>query len=202
MEIFKENRTEIINIKGEFEYMEVTKNIKVEQRLENLEGLASDGFWFDLNEGHISMYINYYSPTEEDIDLILNSEVNMKIDSFLGLLLVGLDIEDFESMNTLYLEAFAKQYKEEINIESFEGLESCPMTLHIVDTESAVCVGKRDLTLCKEALEKVLAVVTRQKHIKADVEPAVLSGAFTNLKDYIYQCPSDQIFKTTKQYIC
>lgn len=37
--------------------MKLTKDIKVGQKLEYLEVLASDGFWFDLNEGHISIYI-------------------------------------------------------------------------------------------------------------------------------------------------
>ena len=204
MEIFKENRTEIIIIKGEFEYMKLKKNIKIEvgQRLTGSEELASDGFWFDLNEGHISMYINYFSPTHEDIALILNSEVNIKVDSFLGLLLVGLDVKGFESLSTVYLETFAKQYKEEINRESFDGLESCPMTLHIIDTESAICVGRRDLNLCKEALEQILEIVKRQEHLKADVSPVVLRGAFTSLKDSIHVYPSNHLFKTTKQYMC
>lgn len=178
------------------------RKIEVGQKLEGTEIWASDGFWFDLNKGHISMYINYYSPTEEDIDHILNSDINIKVDSFLGLLLVGLDVKDFESLNTLYLEAFAKQYKEEINIESFEGLESCPMTLHIIDTESAVCVGKRGLNLCKEALEQILEIVKGQEHLKADVSPAVLRVAFTSLKDSIHVYPSNHLFKTTKQYVC
>ena len=178
------------------------RKLEVGQKLEGTEMWASDGFWFDLNEGHISMYINYYSPTQEDVDHILNSEVNIKVDSFLGLLLVGLDVKGFESMNTIYLEAFAKQYKEELNIESFEGLESCPMTLYILDTESAVCVGKRDLNLCKEALEQILEIVKRQEHLKADVSPVVLRVAFTSLKDSIHVYPSNHLFKTTKQYVC
>lgn len=37
------------------------KKIEVGQRLEGAEILGSDGFWFDLNEGHISMYINYFA---------------------------------------------------------------------------------------------------------------------------------------------
>lgn len=178
------------------------RKIEVGQKLEGTEIWASDGFWFDLNKGHISMYINYYNPTQEDVKLILNNAINLKIDSFLGHLLVGLNVEGFESLNTLYLEAFAKHYKGSTELESFEGLESCPMTLHIIDTDSYVCVGKREMNLCKEALEQILAVVKKQKSLKVEVEPSALVGAFTLLKDYIHLCPSSQIFKTSKQYGC